>query len=131
MATRPKVRAFLLCDAAVTDRVSGKTTLVGIFDQVVAPSYPVMCGSFTVYFKLTDLNGSYMFDVVFLAPDLSKAVGRFSFPQRVTVDNPLLPLENTGNMSALRLPLPGRYAVRLMYNGLVADEFSVEATEQP
>ena len=131
MATRPKVRAFLLCDAAVTDGASGKTTLVGIFDRVVATSYPVICASFAVYFKVSDLNGTYGFDVVFVAPDLVTVVGRLPFQGTITVDNPLVPFENTGNVQGLKLSAAGRYTVRLMYNGLVADEFSVEATEQP
>jgi hypothetical protein len=131
MATRPKVRAFLLCDAAVTDGATGKTTLVGIFDQVVATSYPVIWSSFAVYFKVTDLNGSYGFEVVFVAPDLATVVGRLPFPGRIVADNPLVPFENTGNVLGLTLPAAGRYTVRLMYNGVVADEFSVEATEQP
>lgn len=131
MATRPKVRAFLFCDAAVKDRSRGKTTLVGIFDRVIAPSYPATCGEFVVHFKLTDLNGSYEFEVVILAPDLAMVVGRIAFRPRVTVKNPLHPLELAANVVGLRLPAPGRYAVRLMYNGLVADEFSLEAMEQP
>jgi hypothetical protein len=131
LATRPKVRAFLLCDAAVTDRASGKTTLVGIFDRVVAASYPVTWVGFAVYFKVTDLNGNYEFEVVFLAPDLATVVGRLPLPGRIDVGDPLVPFENTGNVMSLRLPVAGRYTVRLMYNGTVADEFSVEAMEQP
>ncbi len=130
MATRPKVRAFLFCDAAVKDSASGKTTLVGTFDQVAAPSYPATCGEFAVYFKLTDLNGSYEFEVVLLAPDLETVVGRIAFWPKVAVRSPLQLLELSANVDELRLAVPGRYAVRLMYNGLVADEFSLEAMEQ-
>lgn len=131
MATPPKVRSFLLCDAAVTDRASGKTTLVGIFDGVVATSYPVVSASFAVYFKVTDLRGGYAFETVFLAPDLATVIGRLPFPGRIDAEDPLVPFENTGSIVGLRLPVPGRYTVRLMYNDLVADEFSLEATEQP
>ncbi len=131
MATRPKVRAFLFCDAVVTCRASGKTTLVGTFDRVIAPSYPATCGDFAVHFRLTDLNGSYEFEVVILAPDLATVVGRIALRPRATVKNPLHLLELARNVVGLRLPAPGRYAVRLMYNGLVADEFSLEAMEQP
>jgi hypothetical protein len=66
-----------------------------------------------------------------LHPTWPTIVGRVVFRSRVKVDNPLLPFENTGGLPALRLPMPGRYAVRLPYNGLVADEFSVETMEQP
>jgi hypothetical protein len=131
MATRPKVRALLFCDAAVKDRANGKTTLVGIFDRVIAPSYPATCGEFVVHSRLTDLNGSYDFDVVLLAPDLATVVGRITFRPRVTMKNPLHLLELTATVVGVRLPAPGRYAVRLMYNGLVADEFSIEAMEPP
>ena len=131
MATPPKVRAFLLCDAAITDRASGKTTLVGILDQFVATSYPALCTTFTVYFKLTDLNGSYAFEVLFFAPDLATVIAKVSFPRRVAEHDPLLPVEGSAVMSGLRLPVPGRYAVRLVYNGLVADEFSIGATQPP
>ncbi|MFI5402738.1 MAG: DUF6941 family protein [Planctomycetota bacterium] len=112
-------------------RRAGETTLVGTFDRVRAPSYPATCGEFAVYFKMTDLNGSYDFEVVVLAPDLAAVVGRIRFGSKVAVKNPLQLLELAANAGGLRLPVPGRYAVRLMYNGLVADEFSLEAMEQP
>jgi hypothetical protein len=131
MATRPKVRAFLLCDAAVTDRGSGKITLVGVFDEIVAPAYPAACGQVAVYFKVTDLNGTYEFEVVVLAPDLTTVVGRVPLPPGTTVADPLRSFEGTGTLSRLDLPVAGRYAVRLLYNGLVADEFSIAASEQP
>ncbi len=87
-----------------------------------------MCGKFAVYFKLTDLNGKYEFEVAILAPDLATIVGKIAFRPVATVADPIQPLDHSGN---LMLPVPGRYAVRLMYNALVLDEFSVEATEQP
>lgn len=131
MATRPKVRAFLFCDAVVKDSASGKTTLVGIFDRVIAPSYPATCGEFVVHLRLTDLNGSYDFEVVVLTPDLATVVGRIRFQSGITVKSPLQLLELAALAGGLRLPVLGRYAVRLMYNGLVADEFSLEAMEHP
>ncbi len=41
MASPPKIGVFLLCDAAVQDPATGKSTLVGVFDRVFAPGFPL------------------------------------------------------------------------------------------
>ena len=58
----PSVLAILLCDWIIIECGTGKKTLVGIFDELGSPSFPA---SRTVgfYARLTDLEGSYHFNV--------------------------------------------------------------------
>lgn len=128
MASKPKVRAFLICDGAFRDPSTGKVSLTGTFDNIASKKFPAVHGNFAVYFKVTDLNGDYEFAVVVVAPDLVTEVARLSFPKRTYTD-PLQPIDIPMNLPKLVLPQAGRYTIRLLYNGLIADEFSLNVRQ--
>jgi hypothetical protein len=131
MASRPKVRAFLFCDAAIHDTNTGKTTVVGTFDYLVAPGFPAVHGSCALYCKVTEMNGTYRFSVRILAPDLETVVAESMSDRSLAADDPLRHYDYVVNLSDLLLVEPGRYAVQLLYSGKIEDQFSVEAIEQP
>jgi len=58
----PYLLAILVCDSGTIDKNSGKKTLVGIFDRVVAENFPTSRW-LAVYFKLSDAQGKYRFKV--------------------------------------------------------------------
>src|SRR5215475_10578317 len=62
---------MLLCDVAITEAVSNKRTLVGIFDKIRARAIPAQHGPFWLYGKLADLRGRHdvRIDVIHLATE--------------------------------------------------------------
>ena len=64
--TVPTVLAMLLCDTIITDAKSQKKTLVGIFDWFTFPKLPAGLGGFSVYARLTDAEGLYIFKLRFV-----------------------------------------------------------------
>lgn len=62
----PSVLAVLLCDMVISDAFTGKKTLVGLLDILSAADFPVKAPAFTLYARLTDMNGEYAmrFDLV-------------------------------------------------------------------
>lgn len=130
MAAPPEVRAFSLGDAVSRDPSTGKASLNGTFDKIAATSFPVTHGEFADYFKLSDLNGDYVFEVVFLAPDLTTELARLSF-EKTTFTNPLDPVDGAVNFPNLVLDVPGKYAVRLVCHDPIADQFSLDVVKLP
>ena len=124
MASPPKIGVFLLCDAAVQDPATGKSTLVGVFDRIAASSFPATHGAFAIYLRMTGLNGQYEMVVQILSPDLESVVAETQFPDRLVVSDRLDVVEAALNLPGMVLPAPGRYTVRLVYNGVTGEELT-------
>lgn len=131
MASPPKIRVFVVCDAAVQDGETGKITLVGIFDRIAARQFPVTREPFAIYFRLTGLNGQYELRVRILGPDLQTVLADVGFERAIYVTDPLATTDAILNVAGLDLPVPGRYTVRLDYNAILADEISFLAERLP
>jgi hypothetical protein len=129
MPSPPKVRLFALCDAVFTDPATGKTTLVGIFDQLVAGAFPARHPGFVAYARLSGLNGRYGIEVQIGAPDLQSVVARGSIPDVQTSD-PLEAWDMSVRFGGVEFAQPGWHPVRLLYNGVLADEFSLGVAER-
>ncbi len=57
----PDLNAMLICDTVITDRDTGKNSVIGIFDRIVAGSFPVRHPSLTVYARIIDAQGQDVF----------------------------------------------------------------------
>ena len=53
----PVLLAALVCDVFILDHNTGKATVVGIFDVINAPAYPVRHGRLFVFSQLTNGRG--------------------------------------------------------------------------
>jgi hypothetical protein len=56
-AANPDVLSLIVCDQIITDRVTGKVSLIGMFAAVHAPRFPVSHPQICVYVALTDGHG--------------------------------------------------------------------------
>jgi hypothetical protein len=131
VASPPKVILFALCEAAVTDRESGRTTIVGIFDTIVGTAFPLSPPTFAIHLRLTGLNGPYALELHILAPDLDRVIALAVIPERVVVSDPLQVVGVTVDVVGVELPEPGRYTVRLVYNGRTSEEISFRVLDRP
>ena len=55
----PRCKAILLCDQAIVEAVTGKVSLIGIFDRFTLRKFPGHIRQFTAFLQLTDGIGSY------------------------------------------------------------------------
>ena len=55
----PKCKAILLCDTIIVDGMTGKATIVGIFDEFDVPFFPGQTGPCNAFLQLTDGIGEY------------------------------------------------------------------------
>ena len=55
---KPEILSLVVCDQIITDRVTGKQSLIGIFSVVHATNFPVNHPQLSVYTSLTSGHGS-------------------------------------------------------------------------
>jgi len=113
-APHPACNAMLICDQAVQEGATGKTSLVGIFENVSAHQYPAHCGLFTVYAKLTDAQGEYRIRLELISLGDFTVIGQKEF--RATIADRMVPAELVFQIAGLVFEKPGRYEFRLYAN---------------
>jgi hypothetical protein len=125
----PACNAMLICDQALQEGATGKTSLVGIFENISANLYPARCGLLTVYAKLTDAQGEYRvrLELVNLA-DLT-VVGQGQF--RATISDRMVPAELIFQIGGLNFEKPGRYDFRLYANDRWVGSKSLHLIQAP
>lgn len=121
MASPPKVNALLVCEGTVRDRISDRTTLVAVYDHLQTESFPADHGPFAIYFNVSSLNGEYEFGFQIVAPDGVTVLVRGKLPHPIACRDPLLSIDIGIGIREIRLPAPGCYSIRLLYNGAIAE----------
>jgi hypothetical protein len=57
----PSVLAMLVCDQIITEQGTNKKSLIGIFQRVQSPIFPVVIPRFGIYVKMVDVEGTIEF----------------------------------------------------------------------
>ena len=112
----PDVLALLVCDQIITDRVTGKQSLIGMFSNVHARGYPATHPQLSVFVALTDGHGETdlvirIVDSNDSRPPIVEGKGKVVFKDPRTIAN--LALQFHG----LSFPQPGEYRVQLYAGG--------------
>lgn len=132
MATKPEVKAFLLCDYVLHEAGSNKKSLIGIFEQVNSPRFPFRHGRMSVYANFTDAHGSYDLALRLVrirdGKILLEAKG-----MRVQVQDPLQVSELGVNLEGIVFEEAGKYEFALYANEqfLQSKPFRVVKVETP
>jgi hypothetical protein len=113
----PKCKAILLCDAVIVDAVTGKPTIVGIFNGFNVPGFPGLTSPCYAFLQLTDGIGTYriIVEIRDLRDDL--VIGRGQIAE--------LTFHDRSVKHNLIIPVP---PVQLQHDGLY--DFVVLADEQ-
>jgi hypothetical protein len=105
---------MLLCDHTIREHGTGKISLIGIFENISAPHFPVVHRALSVYAKLGDAEGEYTVRLELVRLDDGQIVTqgdlKATFADRMTAGDLIFALENLG------LDRPGRYEFRLHAN---------------
>lgn len=106
---------MLVCDYTIRDAATGKVSLIGIFETIQAPAFPVVHPALCVYVNMSDLLGEYAMrvEIVRVADDvvLGRVAMTAAFADRMR------PAEVIFDFRNLILEQPGRYEFRLTANG--------------
>ena len=127
----PMVKAIILCESIIIDLLTHKRTLVGVFESVKAPYFPVVLGSMSVYVKMTEAQGKYEFTVELLDLAEDKVIGRGALPGHLEADGPLQTGELNFIIYGVRFNHGGRYEFQVKANGrlLAHKSFQVNSVD--
>ncbi len=108
----PDVIALLVCDQIITDRVTGKQSLIGMFSKVHAVGFPATHPQLSVFVGLTDGHGRTELTIRIVdsndaRPPIVEGRGSVDFKNPRAIAN--LALQFHG----LTFPVPGEYRVQL------------------
>ena len=121
MPPPPFVKSFLIADTVLQDRMTGKWSIIGIFDQVFSPTFPCVHPSLAIYVRLTDAQGNYKVKIE-LRDAEDQILSTFEGIQFVVEDR-LKGKEFGWATHGLSLSRPGRYQFQLYLN----DEYVASA----
>jgi hypothetical protein len=112
----PDVLAMLVCDQIITDRLTGKQSLIGMFTTIHAPRFPATHPQLCVFVALTEGYGETeltirLVDANDARPPIVEGRGTVDFKNPRAIAN--LALQFHG----LTFPEPGEYRVQLWSKG--------------
>ena len=112
----PDVLSMIVCDQIITDRMTGKQSLIGMFSKVHAPGFPVTHPQLSVFVTLTEGYGEVQLliriaDANDARPPIVEGKGKVNFQNPRAIANLALAFHG------LTFPEPGEYRVQLYCNG--------------
>ena len=125
----PSVLAILLCDRIITEAVTDKKTLVGVFQNVNAAKIPTAL-QMAFYARLTDAEGKYKFRVDVVRLNDNQAIGRIETTGELEVTDRLAPVELAMNLPGVPFDQLGRYEFQLYGNEIYLGHISLDVTQR-
>ena len=129
MPSPPNVRVLVVCATVLQDLGTGRITLESLLEVLYSPEFPAAHAGLVVYARMSGLNGEYGMSVRVTAPDLETSVADVEAPAPLVVTDPLETVNVVFPLPELDFPVAGRYSVRLLYNGRIAQEIPLLAEE--
>ena len=122
----PYLLAILVCDSGTIDQNSGKKTLVGIFDRVIAEKFSTSRW-LSVYFKLSDAEGNYQFKVQYAQVETGNILAEAETD--VLIIKSRLDIRDFLITYPAPLPIPeaGQYEFRLFANNIFLGHITIDA----
>src|SRR3989338_11527853 len=112
----PKTNAMLICDYVITEQGTNKKSLIGIFENITAPQFPMTHYSLSVYVKLTDAQGDYQFRLELVDLKTNGVLAQCALPQSVHIGNPLETRELVFNLRGLKFSQAGQCEFQIYAN---------------
>jgi len=126
----PKCKAILLCDQVIIDRLTGKTSVIGIFEKFVLPRFPGFTRPVNAFVQLTDGIGKCNLMVEVHDLQKNEVIGRaqgfgVEFIDRLTKISVIIPVPS------LPMAHPGTYDFVVSADGQEIDRQKFAAAETP
>jgi hypothetical protein len=136
----PQCKAILLCDQTIVEAVTGKVSIIGIFDSWNFPQFPHPTRPFVAFLQLTNGIGKYgvSVDVHDLQGDqiiAQASVAEVIFPERQTKVNFMIPvppllLQHSGSYDFVVLA-DGQEIDRQQFQAIQVSGGAPDAADEP
>jgi hypothetical protein len=107
----PQVLAMVICDMVIDDRISGKKSLIGLFDAIASTSIPCTVNELHVFLALTDGYGNL--NTRLRCVKASNDEELFNTEQEVSFPDPLAVVEMNLGFCGCEFPEAGEYRFQL------------------
>ncbi len=126
----PLCLAMILCDQIITDRDTGKHTLVGTFNQIGVSSLPFIHSAMSVFISLTEGRGQYNGEVRLVHAETDQVLFQAKGPLKF--ENPLQVVEIGMVLPPIRFEQPGVYHLEFYADEtlLIGRKFNVHPREE-
>jgi hypothetical protein len=111
----PSVVAMLICDQIITEQVTNKKSLVGVFDNFYSLNFPTLFKRLAVYVKLADAIGDYLFRLRIVRLKDEGKIAEIGIQAHIEGESNQYS-ELALNMGDIPIPEPGKYEFQL-YSG--------------
>ena len=108
--------ALILCDNIIEDIRTRKKSMIGIFSQIYADSFPYTLPSLNILVSLTDCLGDFPCTLVCEHVEDRKTV--FSVNCGITAKSPQDVVDVVVTMKAVTFPMPGRYSIKVVVDDI-------------
>ena len=106
---KPEGLAVIICDNIITDPSTNKKTLFGLFNNIIAPSFPVNLQKICIFVTIYNGNGKYNANFKIIHSDDSEAIYEAKGP--VKFEDPNHVVEMGFIIEDLVFPKPGIYSI--------------------
>jgi hypothetical protein len=103
----PQVLAMIICDMVIDDRISGKKSLIGLFDAIATTVLPCTVNELHVYVAMTEGYGVQKTRVRCIKAATDEEL--FGTAEEVTFPDPLAVVERHISFCGFEFPDAGEY----------------------
>lgn len=123
----PNVVAMLVCDQVIVEQGSGKKSLIGVFEQIKAFSFPTQT-KLAIYAKLADASGHYTFLIRLVNLKDETKVAELKAEANISEG---ATGEFAINIAGIVLPEAGKYEFQLYANDVYLHRVTMTADIMP
>jgi hypothetical protein len=123
----PHVLAMIICDMVLDDRISGKKSLIGLFDAIAASSLPCLVNELFVFVALTEGHGEQMIHLRCVKASSNEEL--FDTETEVSFPDPLSVVEVNFGLCGCEFPEVGEYRFQLFANDSLLCERKFHVTQ--
>lgn len=108
----PLVLAMIICDTVIDDRISGKKSLIGLFDAIGTTSLPCRVNELHVFLALTEGYGRREVRLRCICSESDEEL--FGTSTEIEFPDPLSVVEINLGFRGCEFPEPGEYRFQLL-----------------
>ncbi len=127
MARMPEVKSFLVADTVLQEKGTNKWSVIGVFDQILAPQFPTARPGLGLYVKLADAEGRYKVRIEFR--DSADALLTWLEGIEIATQGSVATLDFGVQTWNLQIPKAGRYHFMLYLNGDLVQTVAIHAVQ--
>lgn len=114
----PMGLALVLCDTIIEDRITGKKSLIGMFDRLASGNFPCVHPHLSILVSLTSGKGKYPCKIVCTHVEADTIA--FQGEGEIELQHPHQVVDIAFNFHGIKFPNPGTYNLQFL-----VDDFPV------